>query len=367
MPKRSQSQRIGDQAELIVRTLIDNHTHWLARGQDHDFGIDLEAEFAQPDDKGNQQLSGKLIKIQIKGSRSWPIQNECINVVLRRGYLDYINQFRLPALLVAVDVTTRDAWFVWLQDWMLRHEESLLGASAPTATIAIPVAHTLRSGLNDSLQGISRGEHETAMVLGLRELGIAAISARNSIVFEKVLDILSAINESSKAWIAHKTIDALIGMGPHVGVWETHALLPLLFTLIDRVGDQLSPSQIGRLVRRDDTYSRTSIYALSRLYDRWPDHGRALSLPMMFDAEGLEPVAWYCRLREHYRGETSLGLFDRLQSFRLPRAHFGSLRLPNSPAFASDLLQRWPNRGDSYYLDRLQLAEPTQREDIAPG
>lgn len=358
VPKRNQSQRIGDQAELIVRNLIDDHTHWLARSQDRDFGVDLEAELAEADGEGNQKLSGKLIKIQVKGSRSWVTEDQCISVVLRREYLDYINQFRLPAILVAVNVTTGDAWYVWLQDWMLRHEESLVASFASTASITIQVKHTLTSGLNGPLQEIARGEHATAMVLALRELGAAAVGARNSIVFENILDVLSKIDEPSKAWIMHKTIDALIGMGPQAGVWQTQALLPLLFALVDRVGDQLTAAQIDRLVRREENYSRTSIYALSRLYDRWPDYGRALALPKMFDAVGLESVAWYCSLREHYPGESSLALFYALLHSRLPRTHFGPLKLPDSPAFASEIGQRWPNRGDSFYLDRLQLAGP---------
>ena len=359
VPRRNQSQRIGHKAENIVRGQIDDHDCWLARSQDHDFGVDLEAELALPDNQEEQHLGGKLIKIQIKGTRSWSNKEKHTTIVLKRSYLHYINQFRLPVILVAVNVTRGDACYIWLQDWILRNE-NVLAAGRPSSRVSVkvPLARSLNSGLDSALKEIARGDHATAIILALRELAVAATTTGNNVVFERILDILVEIDEPSRTWIVQKTIDPLIGMGPHVGLWQTQRLLPQLFALVDRLGNNLTAAQIDRLVRRDDSYSRTSIYALGRFYDRWPDHARSLGLPAMFRAAKLEPVAWYCALREHYPSLSSLELFDALVFSRLPHTQFGALKLPSTPEFATEAIQRWPNRGDWFYLERIVWAEP---------
>jgi hypothetical protein len=48
MPTRTRSQRIGDAAEDFVRMTISTHHAWVIRSQDRDFGIDFEAELAEP-------------------------------------------------------------------------------------------------------------------------------------------------------------------------------------------------------------------------------------------------------------------------------------------------------------------------------
>lgn len=366
MPKRNQSQRIGDQAERIVRDLVDDHIHWLARTQDRDFGVDLEAELAEVDENEDQQLTGKLIKIQVKGSLSLETNNGFIAIDLKCDYLKYINQFRLPVILVAVDVRARNAWYIWLQDWLLSNEETIKD-TASYIRIGIPVGQTLNSGLNGPLMDISNGNHSTSMVLALRELGAAAVHSRNASVFSGILKILIEIDEPSSAWIVHKTVDALIGVGPHAGIWETQDLLPLLFMLVDRVGNKFTAPQIDRLVRRDDGYSRTSIYALARLYDRWPEHCGSLALPVMFETAGLEQVAWYCRLREHYQGRSSLALFDAFRLNQISHTEFGEFKLPDCQEFASEVTRRWPNRGDWFYLERLLWIGDSRTDDLISG
>lgn len=67
MPKRSISQRIGEKAELICETLFVNAPNWVPRKQDKDFGVDLEVELTTQQER-IEKLTGKLIKIQVKGS-----------------------------------------------------------------------------------------------------------------------------------------------------------------------------------------------------------------------------------------------------------------------------------------------------------
>ena len=47
MAKRTDSQRIGARGERLVAYMIESSGGWIVRSQDEDFGIDLEAEFAE--------------------------------------------------------------------------------------------------------------------------------------------------------------------------------------------------------------------------------------------------------------------------------------------------------------------------------
>jgi len=47
MPKRSKAQTIGQAGEAIAREIIGTDQQWIVRGQERDFGFDLEAELRQ--------------------------------------------------------------------------------------------------------------------------------------------------------------------------------------------------------------------------------------------------------------------------------------------------------------------------------
>lgn len=114
MPKRTSSQRIGDVGENMVRELVDSHASWMCRAQDRDFGVDLEAELA-PLEGEDQLPSGKLIKLQVKSSQVVDRSGSRVAISLDQGFLQYSNQFRVPVRLVAVELSTRSAWWIWLQ------------------------------------------------------------------------------------------------------------------------------------------------------------------------------------------------------------------------------------------------------------
>lgn len=147
MPARTRSQKIGDKGQNQVRERVDAHPHWMCRLQDLDYGVDLEAEYAPAEGDG-QCPAGKLLKLQVKATESADVRGQVVHVVLERSFLSYALQFRLPVILVHVDVATRSAWWLWLQAWALEHEERL--ASSPdnaTITVHVPLHQTLETGL----------------------------------------------------------------------------------------------------------------------------------------------------------------------------------------------------------------------------
>ena len=155
LPVRTKAQKTGEAGQNFVREVIDSHLNWMCRAQDLDFGVDLEAEFA-PSIADQQQPTGNLLKLQVKASQNIVIERGTITVVLDHSYLDYVLQFRLPVILIAVDVNKREAWWIWLQSWFIDHEVSI-GGVAKTATlrILIPASQTLASGLNNEWKNIA--------------------------------------------------------------------------------------------------------------------------------------------------------------------------------------------------------------------
>ena len=110
MPVRTRAQRTGDAGQNLVRETVDRHPNWMCRAQDLDYGVDLEAELA-PYDIDEQRPTGKLLKLQVKSSEHLKLRGGRVVVTLDRGFLDYVQQFRLPVILIAVDTTRGEACY----------------------------------------------------------------------------------------------------------------------------------------------------------------------------------------------------------------------------------------------------------------
>ncbi len=353
MPTRSRAQIGGDAGEGIVHQIVDSHPSWLCRRQDHDFGIDLEAELALSDGE-NQILKGKLLKLQIKASESREASGGFVSVRLDRDYLEYAAQFRLPVLLIAVDLQSRSAWWVWLQDWLLENETSL--AQAPeqkSFAISILIERTLTSGLDHQWKDIALGKDGTSVILAVRELALAATETGNTALLDRALELLDLVDSARRSWAIEKTVDALIGLGPQPWMWETMNFVPQLHAVVDRFGKTMTRDQLLRLVARSDTYSRAGFQALVRLYDRWPEYARSLGLRAAFSEAGVEDLAWYCAAREHYPELDGMGLWNAFGRKELPVTRFGEVNLLQDDELSARLWSKWPTRGDSVLLDNL--------------
>lgn len=362
MPTRSQAQRIGDAAELLIRTQIDRHPSWLARSQDKDFGVDLEAELAPQNDDG-QRLSGRLIKIQIKGSESLQISESHVSVSIERKYLEYVTNLKLPVILVVVDLPQQFAWWVWLQGWLLENEQALSSErGARTVTVKIPLDQTLSGGLDLGLQRIARGEDLAATVLALRDLISVATSMSNQALYEGALGLLDNIDSAGRPWAIGKIVDALVGLGPNAGAWQTHRFIPQIVALVERAGSSMTSEQLLRLVARDDSYSRAGMTALARFYDTWGRRARELGLASAFREKCLEQIAWYCDMREYHSEMSSMDLWRALSDGTLTMLRFGRLEIPREEFFQEFIRREWPTRGDSAFIDCLAAFDSDEAE-----
>jgi hypothetical protein len=344
---------MGDAGERLAIEIIDGHSHWLERLQSHDFGIDLEAELGTSDASG-QVLAGKLLKIQVKARGKMPIKAGGLMIRLSCDYLEYIGQFRLPVILVVVELESRRAWYLWLQRWILDNEEKFV-ASSHTMTVAlwVPETASLGSGLDGQLKRIARGEDEASMVLALRELLLAALAIGKETVLESLFSLLQTLSPSP--WAIEKTINALVGFKPNPWFYETSQMLPHLHSMIKAVGNLLTSDQVFRVVARGPSFSRTGVNALALLFNYHPQHALALKLAERFRQADLDDVAWYCDLRARYPKMDSIAFWGALGSDKLGELKFGDLELIRTEQAQEYIRGKWPNRGHSVFLDCLSV------------
>ena len=350
MPKRNAAQRTGRRGESHVEELIDQHPRWLARRQNEDFGIDLEAELADMVEDA-QELRGQIIKLQVKARSRLRRADGHVLISVERDWIDYACAFRVPVILVAMQRDTRRCWCMWVQEWALVNEEMLANSNAHSVTIRIPVAHRLETGLDHALPAIAEGRAPSAMVLALRGVLEVASGWENRAIAQGVVETLGGTAFPSRDWTIRKIVDQLTELGPNPAFWRAQQYLPILLAVIEKAGDTLTREQVVRIVQRGEVHSRTGINALSTLYDDWSEHAASLGLPAAFTEAGLDAAAWYAAMRERFPGKKMFGLF----LLELPDGdlvHEGAaLRIDAD--LREYLMMKWPNRGDSMLLDCL--------------
>lgn len=350
MPTRNISQRIGKIGERSVEALIDDHPLWVARRQDADFGIDLEAELANPGPDG-QQLRGQLLKIQVKAGAKPTKNGSHVTVTVKRPWLEYACQFRIPVILAAATSDGERTWWVWVQEWALINEQRLATSNTKTITLGLPVEQTLANGLDHDLAEIATGRTPAAMVLALRDVLAVASGWENAKIAEGIVELLGRTSYPSRDWTVRMIVDHLVAAGPNIPYSQAQQFLPILLALIRTAGDALTQDDILLLVQRGDVYSRVGINALAVLYNEWPEHAASLNLPTVFGRAELEPAAWYAAMRERFPGQSDFGLFLIGQPDG-DLVHAGAtLRIDQD--LRDYLMAKWPNRGDSVLLDLL--------------
>lgn len=341
MSKRTVSQQEGSLGQRFIQYIFENQGEWIIRGQEEDYGIDLEAELAPED------VEGYIIKLQVKTSQSVRIVKKSVAVRITRSMLKYASSCRIPIVLIAIDLGQRQAWYLWLQEWLVNLHRSgkSLASIGKTVTVHIPIDHTLQSGLDNRLKRIARWETDIQLVLSLTDTLRTAVSVGSESVMTSLTGILEQVDRTFQDFPVETLIDEVIRLGPRIwGTLEGYQISKPLYTFCREFGNRFSTDHIRRLVIRGNTYSRTGINALGLLYDNFPEHIASLNLIKKLGKEADPRVIYYCRLRERYLGKKSIELLASSTDFTI-----GDLTL--DPKILSWLHDRWANRGDSAFLD----------------
>ncbi len=337
---RTKSQKLGSQGQRLVQYLVEKDGSWIIRGQEEDFGIDLEAELDTP------VVNGALLKIQVK-TRSRFSSGIQIKCHVKRTFLDYANSCRLPVILVIVDPHREQAWYVWLQEWLLkqRHEGIQTEMMPRNVALVVPPENELASGLRTRLRDIAECKTAIQIVLSLTDAIRASVANQSN---KLTLAIANVLVEADKTF-ANFPIELAIGEVLRLGcrIWATgegNDKSQLLFETCRRFGAGFDAKLVARMVVRGESYSRTGINALGILYDEFPERMRKLGLPKVFGGHTDPRVRYYCLLRERYFKKTSSDIVLTRSDFRIGKWDL-------EPGIREQLPDKWANRGDSAILD----------------
>jgi Domain of unknown function (DUF4365) len=325
---------------------IEAHPDWLVRDLSEDYGVDFEAELT---DHGPR---GEILKIQVKTTRRVVRDSGLIKVTVARKYFEYAHVSRYPMIYVLVDLGSEEAWFIWLQDWLLENRSSIKLRSQQSSWVAwIDDRDTLDCGLNSVFKTIARWQGETQLILSLMDALRCAAATQNLATVEALEEILSdnapAISDARLAAV----IDEVVSLGDRArGTGEGNTVATQLFAIIKRLGGKISREVLHDLVIRkvpgdSYTYSRTGLTALDILYTEYPSHMKSMRLPEYFSQ--YDPrVAYFCALREAFPQKNTLWYFNPPQSsFEFAGLHF----------VASDRFRdKCASRGPSAILDDLE-------------
>lgn len=342
--KRSHQQRDGSKAQNLIATLVDASGRWIARRQDEDFGLDLELELSEP------EVRGELLKVQIKSVATATIENRKIRMQLPRSLVAKAENLRIPVLLVWVDRSDHEAYYLWVQRWFLRKRtQGLTLADLPeTITVWVPTKRKLRRGLERELIAIAQWKTSTQLTLSLTATIKTAVAINNAQVLASLHQLLVGLAKAPVGQTVDEVIDSVIAIGRRIWATESgYKKARLLYDVCRSIGDRFTPAQIERMVLRHNSYSRTGINALGHVYDHHIGHLVGMRLPRRFARLGQPAVAFYCALREAHPGKKVADLIASdvdLVANGLRSTH-------------ERLLDKWINRGDSAVLDYLQSAD----------
>ncbi|AOS46430.1 hypothetical protein Verru16b_03536 [Lacunisphaera limnophila] len=341
---RSQQQAVGAKAEASAVWVAEASENWIVRHQvQHDFGMDIELELAIP------AVAGELIKLQVKSTTTATQKQGRVACQLPKDLVHIGENLRIPLVLVWMDRSKERAWYLWVQRWWLsQRQEGVRFQDLPESiTVWIPSAHDFRRGLTGELQQMARGETHEQLVLSLSDTVRAASRQDNAKMLTTLTDLLVEVGPLPDPFPIGAVIDRAVAMG--LEIWGTpkgNKIVELLFRLAEIFGDRFTVEQIDRLIWRDETYSRTGINVLSRLYRYFPKHISQLKLPERYAGKKNPCPAFFCTLQEAFPNVSELGLQEAAREFRA----FG-FRLATTEEY--DVLDKLMNRGPSALLDYL--------------
>lgn len=343
MPRRTISQSVGSQGYRFVQYLIESNGDWIVRGQEEDFGIDLEVELAEGD------VKGQILKLQIKSSAHIQPVDNLITFKIATSFLRYVSTWRIPVLLIVVSIQTQTAWYLWLQKWIdeLHQSGGTIEEFGASVTIKIPSYQNLADGLKDDLKNIARWTTKTQLTLSLADALRTATAVRSKEVMAVLSQLLESIDSAYRDYPIEIIIDEVLNLGQRIwATTEGNEVSQMLFRLCKEHGDRFNAKQILRLVIRGDSVSRTGINAVGILYDHFPKHTASLNLPEAFSKHEDPRALYYCKLREVYLGNKLHEIVCSGKDLAIDK-------------FTLDIddrfLDKWANRGDSIVLDYFHI------------
>ncbi|MGB3948426.1 MAG: DUF4365 domain-containing protein [Bacteroidia bacterium] len=349
MSKRTKSQKTGSLGFRIVEEKVERSEVWIARDLNEDFGIDIEIEYSEP------EVMGKIIKAQVKSHKHVKVKSGYVTEVIKKSFLRYVNECRIPIVLIIVDTEKSTAWYIWLQQWLIdtRNISNIYDETEhKTITVKIDEKESLQSGLKGNLISIAHWENSTQLYIALKDLANLSLRMYDDELSVFLFNYLDKLRGEIKDDYLESLIERIIELGDNIrATHQGNKLSSMLFEYVRKHGNQLNVKHVTRFVSRSGSYSRTGITALGILYDEFPEYAQSLSLPTAFSKLKDQRVEYYCSIRERYLGTKSPAWFDQKNDLSL-----GKLKVDFSE-IGTSIFDKWANRGDSAILDYLIVEE----------
>lgn len=326
-----------------------NAPNWICRTQSHDFGVDLEAELIRLDG-GTEELSGAIIKLQVKGTIKPRYKNGGFYIRIKADYLNYANQFKVPVLLLLVNISDQKIYYLWLQEYLIKKENSF--CDLKSVLVRVPEENVLEHSFQRQLPNIALGFTSGSQLIAVQNLFEVFSLNYDKAALDLASNLLRHLDEDGHIPIFNNTIEKLIKRGPHLSRASSQVLGKILADLTRRFGDSLTTEQVLKMVLRGESYSLAGLDGLSGLYDECPEHTKKLNLASKFDDLELYELSWYCRFREANAELNSVDIWGAI--FKIETAfqtRKGVLFIPDE--LREYCYSKWPNRSDMIYLQCL--------------
>jgi len=243
---------------------VEEHPHWLSRDLGEDFGIDAEFELTE------NGLRGDILKVQIKTSGRVDRIDAGVKFIVERRYLEYADACRIPVVFVRVDLASRQAWYLWLQDWLLRQRASgdPLTEDQQSWVVWVSEHQTVHAGLSSELKAIARWEGKTQLALSLMGAMRAAAAINDYSMMRLLADAIGGGSSELGQAGLNALIEQAVGLGDRLrGSVEGDVVSAQLLEIVRRTSVQVTAPTIDRMVLRGDSYSRVGLAALGILYE----------------------------------------------------------------------------------------------------
>jgi hypothetical protein len=245
-----------------------------------------------------------------------------------------------------VCLETKQAWYIWLQEWLLNQRTILdpLTQNKRSWTVWVPATQTVQAGLCVELKAIARWEGQVQLTLALYDAFRCALAASKPEIAEAVRPLISISSSFAGTTGLNVLIGEAIKLGDKLrGTHEGELVTKQIYDIIRHAGKIVTKETAIKLVMRGDTFSRVGINALGILYDEHFHHALSLQLPIAF--ETLAPDAsFYCAFREAYQ-----------ESHLFPPKEFRHAGLKYIEP--DDAMSKYANRGPSAILECLTLED----------
>jgi len=342
--KRTKSQRIGELGENLVYSITEKQGDWIPRKLGKDYGIDLEIELVE-----NEIVTGRILKVQVKAISKYEIIDARIKFSIKKDFLKYCSECRVPIILVLIDTKREIGFYLWVQEYLKRQNFDL--NKGKYKTIQIDSVNDYEDGLNNHLKKIAKGLNLTQIQLDIKACLESAFLLGDEEVYEKMTDIFMGISKTYSLEI-ESAIDNLIKLGNKAwGTFEGNKKSKIAFNLCRKYGDKFTKSHIENLVMRGFTYSRTGIISLGILYDEYPKYISSLGLPKLFNSYDDKRIRYYCLLREKYLGMKGMEMWmNQKIDYEIEDFYL-------QDDMRETLYLKYPNRGESTILDYIESKE----------